>query len=134
MPRCLVAIVALLAAVPAAHARDITGQMTYRERIALAENAQLVVELRGPGGIVVAEARIETAGRQVPLSFTLVAPDAGDFTLQGAVFTGSQADWLSAPVPVPAGEGPLDLGAVALQRFTPLGSPAAWIAVARWLT
>jgi heat shock protein HslJ len=121
MPRCLVAVLALLATVSAAQARDITGQMTYRERIALAENAQLVVELRGPGGIVVAEARIETAGRQVPLSFTLVAPDAGDFTLQGAVFTGGQANWLSAPVPVPAGEGPLDLGAVALQRFMPLG-------------
>jgi heat shock protein HslJ len=121
MPRCLVAVLALLASVSAAQARDITGQMTYRERIALAENAQLVVELRGPGGAVVAEARIETAGRQVPLSFTLVAPDAGDFTLQGALFTGGQADWLSAAVPVPAGEGPLDLGQVALQRFMPLG-------------
>ena len=78
MTRCLVAILALLAAVPTAQARDITGQVTYPERIALAEQAQLVVELRGPGGIVVAEARIETAGRQVPLSFTLVAPDAGE--------------------------------------------------------
>jgi heat shock protein HslJ len=121
MPRCLVAVLALLAAVSAAQARDITGQMMYRERIALAEDAQLVVELRGPGGVVVAEARIETDGRQVPLSFTLVAPDAGDFTLQGAIFTGGQADWLSAVVPVPAGEGALDLGPVALQRFLPLG-------------
>ncbi|MEY3308916.1 MAG: hypothetical protein RLZZ413_2954 [Pseudomonadota bacterium] len=121
MPRCLVAVLAFLAFAPLAQARDITGQMSYRERIALAEDGQLVVELRGPGGVVVAEARIETAGRQVPLSFTLVAPDAGDFTLQGAIFTGGQADWLSAPVPVPAGEGALDLGPVLLQRFMPLG-------------
>ena len=122
MPRCLVALVAFLAFVPVAQARDITGQMVYREKIALAEDAQLVVELRGPGGTVVAGARIETAGRQVPLAFTLIAPDAGTYTLQGALFTGGQADWLSAPVPVPAGEGALDLGPVALQRFTPLGS------------
>lgn len=121
MPRCLVAVLALLAFVPWAQARDITGQMTYRERIALPQEAQLVVELRGPGGTVVAEARIETAGRQVPLAFTLVAPDVGEFTLQGAIFTGGRADWLSAPVAVPAGDGALDLGPVVLRRFTPLG-------------
>ena len=121
MPRCLVAVLALLAFVPSALARDITGQMTYSEQIALPGDAQLVVELRGPGGTVVAEARIEAAGRQLPLAFTLVAPDAGDFTLQGAIFTGGQADWLSAPVAIPGGEGALDLGPVALQPFAPLG-------------
>jgi hypothetical protein len=73
MPRCLVAILALLAAVPAAHARDITGQMTYRERIALAEDAQLVVELRGPGGIVVAEARRMRRTRYVLASISSIS-------------------------------------------------------------
>ena len=123
MPRCLGAVLALLASVSAAQARDITGQLTYREKIALPEGAQVVVELRGPGGAVVAEARIETAGRQVPLPFTVVAPDAGAFTLQAAIFAGGVQDWLSAPVAVAEGEAAVDLGQVALARHLSLGFP-----------
>lgn len=113
--------VALFAALAAtAEARDITGEMAYRERIALDDSAQLVIELRGPTGPV-AEARIETGGRQVPLPFTLVAPDGGAYTLQGAIFVGGRAEWLSAPMAVPEGEGALDLGMVPLMRHVAMG-------------
>ncbi len=110
---CLI-LATVLAAAPA-FARDVTGEVGYRERIALPEDAQLVVELRGPAGVV-AEARIQTKGAQVPLPFAVVAPDNGDYSLRGAIFVAGRADWVSAPVAVAAGEGPVDLGLVALTR------------------
>jgi len=121
MRRCLAPVFALLSLASLAQARDITGQLTYLPRIALPDGAQMVVELRGPGGVTVAEARIETGGRQVPLPFTVVAPDAGAFTLQGAVFAGGAQEWLSAPVAVPEGEAAVDLGQVVLTRPVSLG-------------
>ncbi len=120
MTRCLTLAIVLLGFTPVAQARDITGQMAYLERIALVDGAQLMVELRGPDGVV-AEARIETAGRQVPLPFTLVAPDNGPYTLQGAIFVGGKPEWLSAAVAVPEGESPVDLGVVPLARHVALG-------------
>ena len=120
MTRCLTLAAALLAVAPFAEARDITGQMSYLERIALVDGAQLMVELRGPEGVV-AEARIETGGRQVPLPFTLVAPDNGPYTLQGAIFVGGRSAWLSAAVAVPEGEGAVDLGVVPLARPVAMG-------------
>jgi heat shock protein HslJ/uncharacterized lipoprotein YbaY len=114
MTRSLALALALLAAAPAAQARDIAGQLAYRERIALDPGALMLVELRGPGGVVVAEARLPTDGAQVPLPFTLTAPDNGDYRLQGALLVGGRQAWLSPVVPVAAGEGALDVGTLAL--------------------
>src|SRR5262249_48039489 len=55
---------------------EVTGQITYRERIALPAQSMAVVELRdtsvadAPSSIV-AEQRIDPSGRQVPLPFRL---------------------------------------------------------------
>jgi len=121
MTRRLALALILLAAAPVAQARDITGQMAYRERIALDPDALMLVELRGPGGVVVAEARLPTDGAQVPLPFTLTAPDNGDYRLQGAILLGGRQTWLSPVVAVPAGEGAVDLGAVALTAQAGIG-------------
>jgi heat shock protein HslJ len=117
MPRNLLLMLGLLLAPAMAEARDVTGLMTYAPRIALPEDAQLLVEMRGPEGLV-AKARIETEGRQVPLPFVLVAPDAGAYSLRGAILVGGRAIWQSVAVPVPEGEAAVDLGEV------PLGQPA----------
>lgn len=120
MYRCLMLALALWLPALAAGARDVTGEMAYRERIALPPGAELKLELRGPEGLV-AEATIGTEGRQVPLPFLIVAPQGGEYRLRGAIFVGGRAEWLSHEVPVPAGEGPLDLGLVPLARHTALG-------------
>jgi heat shock protein HslJ/uncharacterized membrane protein len=104
----------------AAEAREITGQMAYRERMALPDDATLRVELRGPEGIA-AEVAIPAEGRQVPLPFAIAAPDSGPYTLQGAIFSGGVPQWVSAPVAVPEGEAPLDLGTVPLTRHVAMG-------------
>ena len=120
MFRCLTLALALSVPALVAEARDLTGAMTYRERIALPEGAELKLELRGPEGIV-AEATIGTEGRQVPLAFVIVAPPGGEYRLRGAIFAGGRAEWLSAEVEVPSGDEPLDLGLIPLVRHTAAG-------------
>jgi heat shock protein HslJ/membrane-bound inhibitor of C-type lysozyme len=125
MLRCLLAVLALASVTPAG-ARDITGQMTYPERIALPQGGQLAIALKGPGGVPVAEARIETEGRQVPLPFTLIAPDAQAYTLEAVVFVAGRPEWRSGPMMVAGGEGALDLGEIRMRRATSLGFPVTF--------
>jgi heat shock protein HslJ len=100
-------------------ARDIAGSVAYRERIALPEGAELLVVLNGPFGTV-GELRT-TPGGQVPLPFTISTDDTGPLTLRAALFSGGATLWLTAETPVPEGVGPVDLGALTLQRHVPLG-------------
>jgi heat shock protein HslJ len=103
----------------AATARDVTGSVAYREKIALPPGVELVVVLNGPFGQV-AEVR-STSDAQVPLPFTVTTDDTGPLTLRAALFSGGAQIWLTAEVPVPEGEDSVDLGALALQRHVPLG-------------
>lgn len=104
---------------PAA-ARDITGQVSYRQRIALDPSAELVVEVSGPGGIT-GESRAASDGRQVPLPFAVSTDDTGAQFLRAAILVGGVAQWVAPPVAVPAGDEALDLGMIALEPFVPLG-------------
>lgn len=118
--RPLAALLALLLLSAPAMARDISGELTYRARIALPPDAEMAIDLSGPTGSV-ALSRQETAGRQVPLPFSLSVEDTGDLTLRAAIFSGGRAIWLSDPVPVPAGDGPLSLGAIDLAPHQAMG-------------
>jgi uncharacterized membrane protein len=115
----LAALAAFLALAAPALARDITGQVAYRERIALPPGAELLVVLSGPGGPL-AEARSDPAG-QVPLPFTLATEETGPLTLRAAVFSGGAPVWITAEIPVPEGDSAVDLGRIALHRHVPLG-------------
>ncbi|WP_431300568.1 META domain-containing protein [Tabrizicola sp. BL-A-41-H6] len=116
-PKLALTLVACLAAT-AASARDVTGTLAYRERIALPAGAEVLVELSGPG--TRAEQRAEAEG-QVPLPFALTTEDTGPLTLRAAIFVDGAAAWTSAAVPVAAGEADLDLGTVALKRPVTIG-------------
>jgi putative lipoprotein len=50
---------------------QLAGSVSYRQRIALPDDAVLTMRLRDPDGNVVAIDREATKGRQVPLDFTL---------------------------------------------------------------
>ena len=103
-----------------AMAREITGELTYRARIALPPDAEMALELRGDSGPVTT-LRQATEGRQVPLPFTLDTTATGDLTLRAAIFVGGRAIWLSDPVAVPAGEGPVTLGPIDLAPHQAMG-------------
>lgn len=120
MTRALLLSLALALLALPAFPRDIAGELTYRARIALPEEAEIALELRSPAGIV-AETRLPTDGRQVPLPFTLSTEDAGDLTLRAAIFAQGRPVWLSDPVAVPAGEESVDLGPVTLVPHQAMG-------------
>jgi heat shock protein HslJ len=115
----MTALMLASAAASPALARDIAGSVAYRERIALPEGAELLVVLNGPFGQV-GELRA-TPGGQVPLPFAISTDDTGPLTLRAALFSGGAALWLTAEIPVPEGDGPVDLGTLNLQRHVPLG-------------
>jgi heat shock protein HslJ len=100
-------------------AREVTGTVAYRERIALPPGSELLVVLSGRSGPV-ADLRSSPEG-QVPLAFSITTDDTGPLTLRAALFSGGAPIWLTAEVPVPEGEGSADLGALDLQRHVPLG-------------
>ncbi len=103
-------------------ARDVSGTVAYRERIALPPGAELLVILTGPFGQV-AEARSTPEG-QVPLPFTLTVEDSAALTLRAAVFSAGVPVWVTDAVAVPEGEGAVDLGAIDLHRHVALGYAA----------
>lgn len=113
MIRAATALILVLAAIAGpAPAREITGQLAYRERVALPPDARLSVELRGAEGIV-AELREPAAGREVPLPFRLEGT-AATLVLQAAILSGSEVLWLSEPVEIAPGDGAVALGLVPL--------------------
>jgi uncharacterized membrane protein len=116
---CLTACAVLLTLAAPALAREIRGEVAYRERIALPPGAELLVVLSGPGGPL-AEARNAPEG-EVPLPFALSTEATGPLTLRAALFSGGAPVWVTAEIPVPEGDGGVDLGRIDLYRHVPLG-------------
>jgi heat shock protein HslJ len=103
--------------------RSLTGSATYLDRMALPPEAVLLLEATGPDGTLLAEARIPSEGRQVPIPFTLGIPSGTDATLRAGLAIDGQVLWLSDPVPVTSGA--TELGALVLPRFQPIGFTSA---------
>lgn len=83
----------------------VSGTVSYRQRIALPPEAQLVLKLEDVSladapSVVIAEKTIETAGRQVPIPFVLTYdPDAiqpqNRYVVRAQIFYGDQLRWTS---------------------------------------
>ncbi|MDT8345123.1 MAG: META domain-containing protein [Thermohalobaculum sp.] len=99
--------------------RPVAGTLSYRARIALPPDALAVVEARDADGALLAEARVDTARRQVPIPFALDVPAGADVSLRAAIFDGAVPLWLGGPVAVAAADGAA--GAVALSPFPAAG-------------
>lgn len=131
-PEGLAAVVAVVGALalaasaagssaPAAGMRALAGELVHRERIALPAAAHALVEVRGADDAVLASRRLATAGRQVPIPFALEMPAGVAGTLRAGLFAGGEPLWVGEPVAIPAGDAALDLGAIRLVRFAPMG-------------
>lgn len=117
---CLAGLVACALAAPAG-ARDLTGQFAYRERIALAPGAMLIVEAADDSGQPLAALYQPTGGAQVPLGFALAVPDGVEVHLRGGLALEGEVRWLSAPIAVAAGASAADLGTIALTPYRAVG-------------
>jgi heat shock protein HslJ len=118
MHRLLAALALILCALPAA-ARPVSGELTYRARVALDPGAQMVIELVGPDGSVTTD-RQATGGRQVPVPFRLDAPDTV-LRLRAAIVEGGRTTWLTEPVDIPEGTQDVALGPLMLGPYVAAG-------------
>lgn len=117
----LMGLLAGVAGVGDALARDLTGTFAYRERIALPPEAVLVVEVSDGAGRPLASPGEPAAGAQVPLEFSLDVPEGQDVLLRGGIAVGAEIRWLSEPVRAAAGAEPADLGTIPLVPYRAVG-------------
>lgn len=105
----------------------ISGELSYRWKIALPEDAIAVVEIREAGstGAPIAEKRIDLNGRQVPIPFELsvsrdaLAAAAAPELVAGFMIGGSPK-WASEPKALGAASGDIAVGAVMLAPWKPI--------------
>ena len=98
---------------------EISGSLSYRQRIALPPDSIAVVELTA-GDDIVALGRIDLGGRQVPVPFKLQVPRnnliAGAVhRLQGTLYSGGRAAWVTEPLPVDISPARIDAGMLELR-------------------
>jgi heat shock protein HslJ len=105
--------------VSATQARDLSGTLTYRARIALPPGTEMLVTVTGPGGQIAV--RQDTGTAQVPLAFTVSTPDEDSLTLRAALFSGSRAIWVSDDLTIPMGADDIALGEIRLYAPITLG-------------
>lgn len=107
-----------------AQARTLSGDLTYRARIALSPGAQMVIELVAPDGSVT-EHRQATGGRQVPVPFRMEAPDTV-LRLRAQIVEDGRTTWISDMVDIPEGAQDAALGPVALGPYVAPGYFSTW--------
>ena len=122
--------------VPSQHAPktlDIRGKLSLPPGSKPPARSTTVVELRdvsAPDGAVVAEVRTPLRATQVATPFTLVVERstlrAGkSYAVQGAILENAGATWVSRPVPVDPKADQVDVGALLLEPFQPMGFASA---------
>lgn len=114
--------------------REISGELTYRQRIALPDDALVVLELRDERGRIVTEERFPTGGKQVPLGFLITGPKDADLVLQSAIFVAAQPAWVTEEVKIPAGSDPVKLEEILLTQHQPMGFATTWTCGGREVT
>ncbi|ARO15109.1 putative secreted protein containing HslJ-like protein [Ketogulonicigenium robustum] len=125
MTRNLALIASLLASVAAPAlaegTRNLSGELTYLQRIALPEGAALKAEVHGPHDVILAEAEIPTNGAQVPLPFTLeIAQDVAARLTLAIAFEG-QPRWKAPQIDIAAGTDDVALGAIVATPYVAAG-------------
>lgn len=105
--------------------RVLSGEVSYRERVALSPDAVLMVEVAAIDRSIIAQERIPTDGMQVPIPFEIEVPNDAEGTLRAALSSGGRIDWLGEPVEIDVGTSG-DLGELVLRRFQPMGFVSAF--------
>ncbi|MGY6549384.1 MAG: META domain-containing protein [Roseinatronobacter sp.] len=113
----------LLLGVPglAAGTRMISGELTVLERMALSQDAVILIDLRGADDRAVAVRRFLTDGAQSPFAFQIEAPEDSDLVLRAGLRAEGDQLWLSEPMVIRAGSSALDMGPLRVVRVPHMG-------------
>ncbi|HQR72767.1 MAG TPA: META domain-containing protein [Burkholderiaceae bacterium] len=106
----------------------VVGQMSHLQRVALPSDSRAVVELRDESDTsmpVIAEQRIELAGRQVPIPFSLAVDRARlasghRYAVRAGITTGGRPTWVSDPVRVDLTQARPDVGTLVVRPYEAL--------------
>jgi heat shock protein HslJ/uncharacterized lipoprotein YbaY len=106
----------------------VVGQLSYQQRVALPPDSRAVVELRDETAApmpVIAEQRIDLAGRQVPIAFALTVDRARlqighRYAVRAGITTGGRVAWVADPVRVDLAPARPDAGTLVLRPFEAL--------------
>lgn len=115
----LAALICLLMPPAAAGAQSglmLSGAVLYPQKVALADNALLVVQLQTLDGTPIGAVRQPTNGAQVPLPFAIQGPANAPFGLRAALFVDGAAIWASPLVVIQPARGRRILPPVILNR------------------
>lgn len=107
----------------ASNQQQLTGNLSYLSRIALAPNSSAEVIVRDTSvanGTLVAKQDIELEGRQIPVPFNVLLNNqelsSATYSLTAVIKEQGQVSWRSAPIGVSGEPGLTDLGNVTLQQ------------------
>lgn len=115
-------LVALPAAISATELRQISAEIMVVERIALPDDAMILVEVSDMDDRPVASLRRPSAGAQSPFAVALDAPSGQDLILRAGLRGLDDVLWLAEPVLLPAGEDDLDLAPLRALRTERMGA------------
>lgn len=101
--------------------RLISGQLTVLERMALPDDAVLMVDVSDQTDTSLASFRQTTDGAQSPFAFQIEAPTDAALVLRAGLRAMDDVVWLTEPVVVVAGPDALDLGPIRAMRTPPMG-------------
>jgi len=107
-----------------AGAREIRGSVLIRERIALPDEAQIVVAAVGWQDLVLAQVRMSAHEGQLPRAYSLQVPDGLPMRLRAAIVLDRRYRWTSPEIAIAPGADPVDLGTTRLRVFDPGVDPA----------
>ena len=119
-PLALATGFAVLTSTTAIEAREVKGELIYLERVALPDQAEVLIEVR-QGEDVVTELRAATGGAQVPIPFVLGVDGGSDQVLTGALLVDGQVTWITEPTALPDSGAAIDLGPLRMSRYVSQG-------------
>lgn len=99
----------------------LTGELSYRARIALPPQAYALVVVRDSAGQVAAQSQWRLGGKQVPLPFTVTLPahSQGPYRLEGSIFVSGRPAWVAEPKSLTPLANQENLGTLELQAAPP---------------
>ncbi len=101
--------------------REISGQITVLERMALDEDTMILVDLSNEMDTNLASLRALTEGRQSPFAFSVSGPVDAGLVLRVGLRGQGDTFWLSEPVAIPPGSDDVDLGSIRALRTPQMG-------------
>lgn len=122
--RLLIGVIIFLASTGAALAQDgraLSGKFVLPEPLTLPAETELLIELRSVTGSVVDDFTLPLDDPQGAPGFSVQTYETGALEFRAALRVGTELRWLSEAVAIPAGSVAVDLGAVLLRRFMPMG-------------